>query len=65
MKTLITRAIYILIATSSQIRLEIILVHEIILEKLVYGKFCVRWVPKIIMEDEKKRMAAVIMFLKD
>ena len=30
------------------------LLHEIVTEKLGYHKFCARWVPKFLSEDQKK-----------
>lgn len=42
------------------------LVHEILVDKLGYHKFCARWVPKILTEDHKKqRLAAALTFLED
>lgn len=40
--------------------------HEIVVGKLAYHKFCARWVPKILTEDHKKqRLAAALTFLED
>jgi len=42
------------------------LVHQIVVEKLGYHKFCARWVLKILTEDHKKqRLAASLTFLED
>jgi len=41
------------------------LVHEIVVGKLGYHKFCARWVPKLLTEDHKQqRLAAALNFLE-
>ncbi len=42
----------------------IITLHEIVIEKLGYHKFCVRWIPKLFTTIHKtNRMSSVIDFL--
>jgi len=39
-------------------------IHEVVTEKLGHRKFCARWVPKMLTDDQKtKRMFSGLMFL--